>query len=155
MRINLKTLNRTCGECTLCCKLLGVTELQKVPNKYCDHAKKSKGCEIYDTRPETCRQFNCLWLKGLFDDSHQPHKIHGVAGPSSDGQHLIIWEDPGYPGVATSKLQSVINKVVIDGTKIVIVVCGNKRSFFGNPAIAEAIINNWKENGQDQTANLP
>ena len=51
---------RQCGRCTLCCTLLAVTELGKAKNKRCAH--QGNGCGIYETRPLSCRQFNCLWL---------------------------------------------------------------------------------------------
>jgi uncharacterized protein len=52
----------TCGDCTLCCKVIGVKSLDKPRDKWCRHCTK-KLCTIYDERPDDCRQFDCVWLK--------------------------------------------------------------------------------------------
>lgn len=53
---------RTCGDCTLCCKILSVLDLEKPPMTWCEHCDIGKGCRIYDQRPESCQAFNCMWL---------------------------------------------------------------------------------------------
>ena len=53
---------RSCQGCTLCCKLLGITSLEKAPDRWCEHCAIGQGCKIYDTRPEECRTFHCTWL---------------------------------------------------------------------------------------------
>ena len=63
----MKTLDkpapgRSCGSCTMCCKVLGIKELAKPVGKWCSHCDIGKGCKIYDTRPQECQTFHCLWL---------------------------------------------------------------------------------------------
>jgi hypothetical protein len=54
---------RSCGKCSMCCKLLHVIELNKPANKWCEHCRPGYGgCSIYDTRPSICRDFGCGWL---------------------------------------------------------------------------------------------
>lgn len=53
---------RSCGTCTLCCKVLAIEELSKAHGVWCPHAKPGRGCAIYDTRPGSCREFHCGWL---------------------------------------------------------------------------------------------
>jgi len=55
-----------CGECKLCCKLLLIEEVNSKPNEWCRHCSNENGCEIYDTRPEGCKQFMCMWLQMPF-----------------------------------------------------------------------------------------
>jgi len=50
-----------CGECTLCCKLLNIKEVDSKPGEYCKHCKPGIGCKIYNERPEPCRIFECAW----------------------------------------------------------------------------------------------
>lgn len=52
-----------CNGCTLCCYLLPVPSLNKGPSEKCKHMKEGVGCEIYDERPEECRQFKCSYLQ--------------------------------------------------------------------------------------------
>src|SRR4051794_5306943 len=54
---------KTCGDCTLCCKLLSVVlpdGEHKEDAAWCKHC--AAGCTIYPDRPEGCRTFTCLWL---------------------------------------------------------------------------------------------
>ena len=53
---------RTCGTCTLCCKVLAIEELQKPAGPWCPKCNVGKGCSIYDERPAECRTFQCLFL---------------------------------------------------------------------------------------------
>jgi hypothetical protein len=54
---------RSCGECSLCCKLPQIVELDKPEGVWCRHCAPGRGrCLIYETRPEPCRAFHCSWL---------------------------------------------------------------------------------------------
>lgn len=60
------TPDRACGDCSMCCKLVGVQISEDYitkPNEWCKHcAPKVAGCLIHDDRPECCRDFQCVWL---------------------------------------------------------------------------------------------
>jgi len=88
---------RACGTCTMCCKLIAVTELGKQPGSWCPHCVRGKGCGIYETRPTECRTFFCHWMveKGLGPDwKPERSKIILV---TSQGGHLTAFVDPGTP----------------------------------------------------------
>lgn len=88
---------RSCGDCSLCCKLLGVTELEKPGGKWCEHWSKGKGCKIYGDRPHSCRVFGCGWLVSeAFPDYWQPMKSKMVIGFNADtDRHVLqIYVDP-------------------------------------------------------------
>jgi hypothetical protein len=55
---------RSCGDCSMCCKLLGIDEqdIKKPVNEWCTHCNPGAGCRIYDNRPPVCRGFGCEWL---------------------------------------------------------------------------------------------
>lgn len=53
---------RTCAECTLCCTIMGIKELEKPRNTVCPHARDGVCCTIYETRPRECALFYCSWL---------------------------------------------------------------------------------------------
>ena len=57
---------RECGPCTACCATLAIVELNKPARRACDHLCRA-GCGIYETRPASCREFHCLWLRGAID----------------------------------------------------------------------------------------
>ena len=53
---------RECGSCSLCCRVLEITELAKPAHTWCRHCRPGKGgCSIYAARPPVCRGFACLW----------------------------------------------------------------------------------------------
>jgi hypothetical protein len=54
---------RACGACSLCCKLLPIAALNKPHDRWCIHCRPGDGgCTIYESRPQTCRDFACSWL---------------------------------------------------------------------------------------------
>jgi len=50
-----------CGSCTLCCRIARVPELNKPVDTWCKHCDIGKGCKIHESRPDSCRNFECLW----------------------------------------------------------------------------------------------
>lgn len=53
---------RSCDGCTLCCKIIGIQELESPAGAWCRHCKIGSGCSIYETRPGECRTFRCAYL---------------------------------------------------------------------------------------------
>lgn len=48
---------RNCEDCHWCCYF---PEIPNSPvNEWCGHC--NSGCDIYDDRPEVCKNFGCLW----------------------------------------------------------------------------------------------
>jgi len=101
-----KATGRQCGNCTLCCRLLGVDAppvMSKPPNTNCQHCTPGRGCGIYDHRPTQCRTYHCLWLiDPTFDDAFYPAKSHFVIsivddGRGGDGVAAIVEVDPHRP----------------------------------------------------------
>lgn len=135
---------RTCGSCTLCCKVMGVkdeeAQFDKPKDQWCVHAKKGIGCGIYETRPSICRNFQCLWLAGEGDDHLRPDKVHGFTTRTTDGKNYVIHEDPGYPGQAHAAFKPYITRwLKMDPKNYVIIVTGRKRLFIGQPARYEEL----------------
>lgn len=89
---------KSCGSCTLCCKVLGITALQKPEGKWCQHCTPGVGCRMYEQRPDECRSFFCLWLvdPGLGPE-WKPERSKFVLTASAEGNRMDIHCDPGYP----------------------------------------------------------
>lgn len=67
--------DRACGACTICCKhlLLDTPEVKKAYGELCPHCVKGSGCQIYETRPTSCRSWYCGWrVMAQLDDSWRP-----------------------------------------------------------------------------------
>jgi hypothetical protein len=70
---------RTCGTCTLCCKIYAIRELNKPAGRWCVHAERDRGCKIYNERPDTCRGFYCMWrVDATLGPEWKPETAHFV-----------------------------------------------------------------------------
>jgi len=102
---------RTCGTCTLCCKLLPVRELAKPAGKKCEH-QRFNGCAIYSERPPSCRMWSCRWLTDQDTaDLRRPDRVHycidimpdfitldpGDGGEQFKIEVVQVWVDPRHP----------------------------------------------------------
>lgn len=57
---------RPCGDCTMCCTLLTIEELDKPAGEPCTHlGPKQTTCLFYDSRPPACREYRCSWSQGF------------------------------------------------------------------------------------------
>lgn len=88
-----------CGECRLCCKLMRIHELDKPPYTWCGNAC-SKGCGIYEDRPQSCREFECIWL-GSQGTNHamavefKPSVCGAVMTTTKDGKSIVVHFNDG------------------------------------------------------------
>jgi hypothetical protein len=105
-------MNRSCGGCTLCCKLLPVRELHKQGGERCQHQRQGKGCAVYQQppMPPSCRLWTCRWLyQDDTADLSRPDRSHYVLdimpdfitatddSGTFDIEIIQIWVDPKYP----------------------------------------------------------
>lgn len=57
--------DRACGSCNVCCVALTINDpqLQKPQGYRCRNAVRDGSCAIYESRPQTCREFYCGWRR--------------------------------------------------------------------------------------------
>jgi hypothetical protein len=89
---------RSCGTCTLCCKVAAVEEVAKPMGVWCPHCRRGTGCAIYASRPPSCRTFYCQWMleRGLGDE-WKPERAKFALVRTEGGHRLTALVDPGYP----------------------------------------------------------
>jgi hypothetical protein len=160
-------MNRTCGDCTLCCKVMAIEQIAKPAGQWCGHCKPGRFCLIYDSRPAECRAFNCLWLVDeRFGPHWRPSKSKIVLTASQDG--LEIRCDPGFPdawrrepfrseiaALAAAGEQHDVTVLVISGEKMMLVTPEKEfdlgmvgadqrivRELDGNRVVGAAVVNN-------------
>jgi hypothetical protein len=106
LRAKFPNVPRTCGECSLCCKLPYIAELSKSIDTWCKHAAPGcGGCRIYPDRPRECRGFVCGWLSGNeagLDDKWFPARCKMIVAPRVSGyaiadQGMLVTVDPDFP----------------------------------------------------------
>lgn len=73
---------RECGACSACCYAIPVRDaaLRKAGHRLCPH-QGERGCGIYEARPESCREFRCMWLGGWGRLSDRPDRLGLVVEP--------------------------------------------------------------------------
>jgi hypothetical protein len=87
---------RSCGSCTLCCRLPEIDAFSKPANVQCSNCIEGRGCAIYQNRPQLCRDFLCLWMisDGLSEEWHPSHSHMMIY---AQGQQITILVDPTHP----------------------------------------------------------
>jgi hypothetical protein len=123
------SVNKVCGECTLCCKVMAIEQLAKPAGAWCSHCKPGRGCQIYPDRPAECQAFRCLWLvNDLLDQRWKPSKSRFVLTTSEDG--IEVRCDPGFPDAwRREPFRSEIRQWAISGEThdvTVVVITGQK-----------------------------
>lgn len=113
-----------CGECNACCKRYNITDAfwrsdDKPRNTLCE--KWCNGCEIYEERPKSCSDFECVWLKISkardLSINLRPDKVGGMVTArmeNGEGQLLIEEIEPGSfdPMNMTPEQQQLVSELV-------------------------------------------
>lgn len=89
---------KTCGDCSLCCKLVAVESLSKPAYTPCRHLHAEGGCAIYGSHPLDCQAFRCGWLdfQDLGDD-WRPSRSGFLIRVEMAAKLLCIDVDPDRP----------------------------------------------------------
>jgi hypothetical protein len=76
------SIQRQCGGCTLCCRLVPVKNLDKPANQRCVYQRTGKGCAVYDKLfkvSPSCVLWSCRWLvNNDAADLSRPDRSHYV-----------------------------------------------------------------------------
>lgn len=93
--------HRSCGACSLCCKLMDVPEVNAPQGQWCKHCAPGHGCKIYLMRPTVCQTYNCWWVlkKADLSDVWYPLKSKIIVDSceTQDGLIMRFTVDPSYP----------------------------------------------------------
>jgi len=98
-RIERKVVpGRSCGTCSLCCKVVTIPLFNKPAGQWCTHAKPGKGCGIHLARPFVCRGAFCEWMiaKGLGEE-WKPERAKFALFVRNNGARITAHVDPGAP----------------------------------------------------------
>ena len=88
-----------CGDCHSCCKSFGWIDNNQIRlieldiqyewdrcNKLCDNNR----CTIYDNRPKTCSDFECLYVESDLPEEYLPEKVGFVTDLRRDEHGLFL-----------------------------------------------------------------
>lgn len=123
---------RQCGECTLCCRLVPVRELDKPANTPCKHQRRT-GCRIHHQPrkgfPRSCELWSCAWLVGEPDILRPDHAgwvvdcMPDLVRLRRNDDHAIIdevtmlqvWVRPGVDPIEDPRLRRLAEKYAAIG----------------------------------------
>ena len=89
---------RTCGSCSMCCKVLGIPEVNSLPGQWCVHVAQGRGCAIHATRPDSCRAFYCHYLRNPnLGPEWKPDRAKFVLSVEAGGRRMVVAPDPKLP----------------------------------------------------------
>ena len=137
---------RTCGGCTICCAIMGVKEMGKPGGRICADADPGHGCGRYETRPEGCRKFACLWLQGTLPTAARPDRLgvmFDATLPDSGltlatGVQAIIARE-AYP-MALEHPDVTVLLNALRAKTVLILMRGTRRTMIGPPALIQRVV---------------
>jgi len=116
-----------CGDCSLCCKVMAIPEIPKDDGVWCQHiCKNHKGCGIYETRPQVCRDFLCMWRMGMTGPGTSPKHMRpdrcGVVFGQGTREDIIgAYVDPARPNAwRKPRVWEVIENLVMADFNVVL-----------------------------------
>jgi hypothetical protein len=117
-------VTKTCGSCTVCCKLISVKELNKPAGTPCQHCNIGRGCAIYQDRPHSCRAWSCGWLVTPdMRDEYRPDRCGFVLmAPLTNGKALqlsVDWKRIREKPRLKNTMQKFVDAVTRSGTSVV------------------------------------
>lgn len=128
-----------CQDCDGCCRVFEVKDIGKAfgePCKYLGRTAIGPGCTIYESRPQACMNYVCLWLdsqrrQGVerMPEALRPDVCKVVMGwPwGEDRDTLYVYPYPGHEGAwRYPPVSDHLRMILRRGGKIV-VVAGDKR----------------------------
>lgn len=147
------TTGRSCGECSLCCKLAQVDELDKPSGVWCRHCAPGRGgCTIYETRPAVCRSWHCSWiLDASLGPEWRPLTCKMILFFEKGGSrlcvrveptHADVWRREPYYGQLKRWSHGAVaarRQIVVYIKKRVIVILPDKDVDFGDVELGEQI----------------
>ncbi len=108
---------RQCGECTVCCRVLPVIELNKPRYIPCEHLSCA-GCGIYrdPKKPAICREFLCEWLVGNVPEQHRPDRLGVMLWfGGSEGRTKVLRVSEVRAGALTANergLEAMVRRII-------------------------------------------
>lgn len=123
-----------CADCDGCCRVFEVKPVDKAFGEPCKHLGRTlvgPGCTIYETRPDVCRNYVCLWLDSQrrtdvpsLPEALRPNVCKVVMGwPwGVEKETLFVYPYPGYENNwRIPPVSNHLRMILARGGKIVVV----------------------------------
>ena len=119
---------RNCGPCQTCCTVAEVVEgtVNSPAFERCSH-QCSAGCDIYESRPKRCADFNCSWMRSVGADEDRPDLIGAMIWIARTERGLIGFAvELAQDAIRTTARDAVCRFVKQVNLPLVVVSYGNK-----------------------------
>ena len=123
---------RSCKDCTLCCELLGINEIDKPAFSKCWNQTRT-GCSVYADRPPSCRQFDCAWRRGDVPKHLKPNKTGAVI--TSNGRMIMVYSNLPLQ----TKVQEYLREHAVSGLTVVVAIQDKRWTMTRAGALSEVI----------------
>jgi uncharacterized protein len=112
-----------CGDCNLCCLLTAVPELAKPVRSWC-HNCSEDGCKIYQNRPQSCKNYFCLWyVNEWMGESLRPDKCGVIFEKLVDSTtYLVLVAPDRITALNSPKVVELALRLVKEGSAVVAIV---------------------------------
>jgi len=143
--------DRQCGDCMVCCEYMPISTkgLIKPAQTLCPHVIVNRGCSIYDTRPNVCRTWHCLWRRdAAMPDELRPDKsrmifsliVHDEERSLFERVHITCIAMQSKSDYATPLVAATIQRYIDEGVLPVwLSYGGGKQLTYPDAALADAI----------------
>lgn len=132
----------SCGNCTACCKAMGVVEIDKEPGVWCAHCAVGEGCRIYADRPPSCAGFQCAWLMEGLPADLRPDISKVVLVPAEDNESVVVKMDAMYPEAHRRGGVRKYLKTIVAAGKVVFIVADFRNELPDEVWYSSAALNN-------------
>lgn len=92
--------NKSCGTCSLCCKLFDVDWLDKPKpaGKWCHHCQPGRGCAIWEQLPKKCGDYYCIWrIDPVLAAEWRPDVARFIITHAHQDAPLALIVEPAFP----------------------------------------------------------
>jgi hypothetical protein len=127
---------KSCGSCTLCCKLFDVDWLEKPKpaGQWCHHCKPGRGCAIWQSLPTKCASYFCVWrLDPALGLEWKPEKARFILTHAHEEAPLAVVLDPAMPDAHRrepywSALMKTARQHLEGRGSTIVIFCGARRT---------------------------
>ena len=144
----------SCRGCTACCHVLEITEINKTVYSQCEHVC-SRGCVIYEARPEECRGYSCLYLLDAMPPEFRPDRVGVILDIDThgflDGDACLTVREFIEGAVERDDVQQLINGLA--EKQLVLVLTKDTRKLLGPAEITLPIVERIKKKLSEKEIN--
>ncbi len=139
---------KSCGECSLCCKLIDVPGLAGA-GMWCSNCKPGAsggGCQIHEQRPDFCRNYHCFWRAESWPDEFRPDRCKVIFEALPGAETILLSIDPSRPDAwKTNGVRKVIEKLRSKGRPVVLHTKNDSEMFIPKGWTQQAVLKEIKQ----------